>query len=65
LGEIAEAAPIGLAVLSPPFWLDLVLASPSSDLANCDEQAMMPPIAERARQAATVALGFNMRSSWG
>ena len=51
--------------LSAALGLELVLASPLPDLANCDEQAMMPPIAERARQAATVVLSLNMMFSLG
>jgi hypothetical protein len=34
-------------------------------LAGCDEQAMMPPSTDRARQAATVVLSFDMRTSGG
>ncbi len=44
--------------------LELVLAS-LPDFAICDEHAMMLPIANRARQAATVVFSFNIRSSWG
>src|SRR5271166_3498100 len=54
---------VALSVLMAPLGLELVLASPPPDLAICDEQAIMPPIAERARQAATVVLSLNMRWS--
>ena len=54
----------GLVVVRATLGLELVLAS-APDFAICDEQAMMPPIADKARQAATVVLSFNIRSSWG
>jgi len=37
----------------------------TAGFAICDEQAMMPPIADRARQAAIVVLSFSMKSSQG
>src|SRR5208337_5294111 len=47
------------AVLPAELGMELALAS-SPDSANGDKQAMMPPIAERARQAASVLLRLNM-----
>src|SRR5271157_1556241 len=65
LGDGSGAVAAGLAVVCAPLGLGLVLASPLPDLANCDEQAMMPPIAARARQAANVLFSLNMMFSLG
>ena len=60
VAEGSGAVASGSAALAVARGLELVLASPLPDLANCDEQAMMPPIADRARQAATVVLSLSM-----
>jgi hypothetical protein len=50
-------------VLFDALGLELFLLSPP-DLANWDEQAMMPPIIAKAMLAATVVLSLNTKPSF-